>query len=220
MRPEPDEVVSNFLSFARRSPELLRTGTFPETILAGDLFIIHIAETGEAFEEIFKLTWLKKLYLTSKNLERLPDGFFKSFRDLEILDLDDNKLREVRFTEHLANLKELHVRNNMLTSISISANIFPNLQELYLHGNQLEIFPDSLRELANSLLVLDLSNNKITELPAFFQFFIQLRELYLNNNQLKIIPAFLKGLTNLKTLNVSNNPLTPYHSSRSRCLLF
>jgi hypothetical protein len=202
-------IVSNFLRFASRNPMLLQTGTYSEVILEGYIFINHMIHTDAVLQEVSKLTWLKKLCIIGKDLEKLfRKSFFESFPDLEKLDLGDNKIGKWRFPGRFASLKKLCMRNNKLKNVPEFHGAFSKLCKIDLSNNQLKTLPDSFVELANGLLILDLSNNKFVELPGWFKYFTNLRELRLRGNQLKTIPEFFKKFKKLETLDISDNQLT------------
>ena len=127
-------------------------------------------------------------HLNSSNyqLEQL-ECFSKTFEicsQLKILDLSQNKLRELPpcFGEQFIGLKELILLNNQLAGLPESFGKLANLTKLNLGNNQLtSISNDSLKHLTK-LTVLILDNNQLESLPESIDQLPYLRKLHISSN--------------------------------------
>ncbi|KAI9913832.1 hypothetical protein PsorP6_005136 [Peronosclerospora sorghi] len=112
------------------------------------------------------------------------------------------KVTELDEVETLHNLKKLHVRSNLLRSMSHVASLV-QLEHLELYDNQIQAI-DGVQELVH-LKVLDLSFNAIRVIPNLSHLH-QLEELYVANNKLKKI-AGIANLPKLRKLDLGANRL-------------
>ena len=139
--------------------------------------------------ELFSLTMLEKLYISSNELT--------SISPLEL--------------GKLTNLRELNISNNDLTSISPhELGTLTNLRELDLSGNRLAgPIPPELGKLT-MLERLDLSHNRLAgPIPPELGRLTRLRELHLAGNNLSgPIPPEMAGLTRLSSLTLGDNDLS------------
>ena len=71
----------------------------------------------------------------------------------------------------------------------------------------LEIFPQELFTLADTLEVLDLTDNKLSELPENFGAFKKLKILFLSNNNFSALPIVLAQCPNLSMIGFRNNQI-------------
>ena len=71
----------------------------------------------------------------------------------------------------------------------------------------LEIFPDELYTLVDTLEVLDLTDNNLSFLPDDFYRFKKLKRLFLSNNQFNHVPKVLAKLPNLSMIGMRNNKI-------------
>ncbi len=71
----------------------------------------------------------------------------------------------------------------------------------------LEIFPQELFTLADTLEVLDLTDNKLSELPENFGAFKKLKILFLSNNNFTELPTVLVECPNLSMIGIRNNQI-------------
>uniref|UniRef100_A0A6N2N312 Leucine-rich repeat-containing N-terminal plant-type domain-containing protein n=1 Tax=Salix viminalis TaxID=40686 RepID=A0A6N2N312_SALVM len=128
-------------------------------------------------------------FVTSTGFER-PGSLDK----LEILDLSSNRISDgnLSFLKGLSSLKHLHLDKNQLKG-SMEMKDFDSLsklEELYLSGNEIQIFVTSTGfERSGSLdklEILDLSSNRISDGNlSFLKGLSSLKQLHLNKNQLK-----------------------------------
>jgi hypothetical protein len=71
----------------------------------------------------------------------------------------------------------------------------------------LEIFPQELYSLVDTLEVLDLTDNNLSSLPNDFNKFKKLKRLFLSNNQFNHVPKVLGKLPNLSMIGIRNNKI-------------
>ncbi|KAK2735870.1 cysteinyl-tRNA synthetase [Myotisia sp. PD_48] len=116
--------------------------------------------------------------------QRVANTFALSLRQLS---LGDNRLEDDIFNEiiYMTELRVLNLSFNLLTELPLKfMQRLPNVNELYLSGNQLSILHgENLGE----------SNN--------------LKVLHLNANKFQVLPAELRNLNNLSVLDVGSNSL-------------
>ena len=107
----------------------------------------------------------------------------------------------------LADVEELHLNRNQLTSVPPELGELGNLQELDLDENRLTAVPPELGGLAN-LEYLGLRSNELTSVPPELGELGNLQELDLDENRLTAVPPELGGLANLEYLGLRSNELT------------
>lgn len=84
-----------------------------------------------------------------------------------------------------------------------------SLKTLNLSSNQLTALADQLAN-CSSLQELDASSNNVTNIPAALGALGKLKVLQLDNNNITFVPAeILQGCSELHTLSLHNNPITP-----------
>ncbi|KAL4231471.1 hypothetical protein ACF0H5_009048 [Mactra antiquata] len=84
----------------------------------------------------------------------------------------------------------------------------PQLEYLYLEGNELSSIPDELFDKLPNLKWLDLRRNYLIRLPSVYTGRHQnLRNLLVEGNNLRTLPLELGLIKSLHGLNISNNPL-------------
>lgn len=111
----------------------------------------------------------KNLYVFKNGIETLDQEDFIELENLEMLDLSQNKLKELpdRVFEPLTSLRNLDLSSNQITHISQES--FAGLQlleRLYLHSNTIKsIHPAAFDDL-EQLLELKLYRNELTTVPA------------------------------------------------------
>lgn len=84
----------------------------------------------------------------------------------------------------------------------------PQLENLYLEGNELTTLPDELFDKLPNLKWLDLRRNYLIRLPTVYTGRHQhLRNLLVEGNNLRTLPLELGLIKTLNGLNINNNPL-------------
>jgi Leucine-rich repeat (LRR) protein len=130
-----------------------------------------------------------------------------------VLDLSGQK--KVSLSKEVLKYKQLKIialRNCNLTNLPPEIFQLPQLESLYLDGNQFKTLPAEIGHLKN-LKILNLTNNELTSLPNEFGELTQLHYLDLDKNRLLTLPESISQLTNLRWLVVSHNALKGIPSS-------
>ncbi|KFK31438.1 hypothetical protein AALP_AA6G111800 [Arabis alpina] len=199
------------------------SGSLPESL--GNLEKLHSLIlmgcnfTGSIPDSIGSLKELDNLSLNSNKFSGTIPASFGRLSKLFWLDIDDNQIEgelPVSTTsspglDMLLATHHFHFGNNKLSGIIpdklFSSNM--NLVHVLFDGNQFTgKIPDSLG-LVKSLTVLRLDRNRLRgDIPSSLNNLTSLQELYLANNRLTGSMPNLTSLTNLYTLDVSNNFLT------------
>ncbi|XP_068108103.1 asporin isoform X2 [Hyperolius riggenbachi] len=126
--------------------------------------------------------YLKVVQCSDLGLSSVPN---KIPRDTRLLDLQNNRIKEIRE-------KDLQG----LTSLSA----------LFLNNNKLYKIDSKAFQSANKLRRLYLSHNQLTEIPANLP--TSLAELRIHDNKIKKVPkGSFKGMKSLHVLEMSANPL-------------
>lgn len=120
---------------------------------------------------------LKELYGSGYNIEFIDDLFFPD--SLEILDLSNCKIRDLKFLKNLINLKKLVISDNVISSLEGLENLL-NLEILICNRNQIK----NLWPLSNliKLIELDCSSNNITGLIPLKS----IKKLNIENNNISL----------------------------------
>ena len=134
-----------------------------------------------------------------------------SFSKLQKLDLSSNQLSgEISPSISALSLVRIDISNNRLTGDPTSA-ILPlsNLQEISVGNNQFA-FAEINTFLQNfpTLKILDLSHTNLNTVPAKISTLTNLESLNLSNNTISQNFSNLSNLINLRELNLSGNQLT------------
>jgi len=204
-------------------PEVLRykEQNAHELVLSGASVDERLRKDDKLDPEIFKLTSLNFLEISSTILTKLPIDAFDNLPNLINLVLRNNKLAEVPPSiERLQKLRFLDVSSNALTSVPAGINQCAELYSLNLRGNQLETLPPLGQGRLGKLSSLDFSNNKLTEFPEDLTCLslANLSEIFAQNNGITSIPDSIKNLHALKVLNVENNAVTRIPPELSLCV--
>ncbi|MCL1048553.1 protein kinase [Shewanella abyssi] len=94
----------------------------------------------------------------------------------------------------------------MQTLAQLTSGELKGTKRLTLAEN-LNVFPEAIFSLAETLEVLDLSDNLLTELPSDFARLQQLKLLFLTNNQFEQIPAAIAACPRLEMISFKSNKL-------------
>ncbi|KAK8736052.1 hypothetical protein OTU49_005205 [Cherax quadricarinatus] len=155
------------------------------------------------------LTLLRNLHLEQNQIAIIEDNVFINMSDLRKLALSHNFLESVseRTFSGLTSLSELYLDNNKIKAVM--RNAFQNLTSLDtldLSGNALSIIKKEYFESELPIRQLSIDNSQISEIEeGSFEALVHLDTLSLKNNNLhKLQESFLK-LTQLRTLDLSDN---------------
>ena len=148
-----------------------------------------------------------KIILSRLDLKRIPKIIW-SFKNLEVLFLDNNQLTELpESIGNLTSLQVLYLVSNELTKLPEAIGKLRSLQELHFYSNKLTELPEAIGKL-RSLQRLDLRYNKLTELPEAIGNLTSLQWIRLSDNKLKKLPEAICNLTSLQKLDLLRNQLT------------
>ncbi|KAK4296827.1 hypothetical protein Pmani_030718 [Petrolisthes manimaculis] len=197
-----------------------------------DLSDNHITELRPGFFNDYPA--LQTLILSGNKLEKIAPGAFQHL-PLQVLELDKNRLSDVRGGDLPVTLRELSLEGNMFTSFPTQLSSLTALQSLNLGRNQLTaVTHNDLRGL-NNLLILLLHQNKLrTVEEGALEHLTKLDILDLGENSLKDIPPVsncknlrqllmggnrvsyigedsLAGLVQLQEVSLTSNPLRTVH---------
>jgi hypothetical protein len=166
---------------------------------------------------MIELKHLKVLKLNGNNIRNIPTWFPDTFRNLETLDLSDNKL--FTLPDMPPRLFHLMLRNNGFEYIPPQVLECLSLKSLDLSGNCLLNIPSDIVDLSN-LKELDISNNNLMALPEEMSL-LKLENLHLEGNDfLQSEMVRVKRLTDgigkqkpqkQKTKNLFKNVASVFH---------
>jgi hypothetical protein len=145
--------------------------------------------------------------LWKKNLGVVPDEVWEQTR-VRVLILAGNGLSAISpKIANLQNLRTLDLGHNRLESVPGELGDITELSDfLYLHDNQLDSLPASLRRL-QKIRYLNISTNRFTAFPECICSMSQLLELRVTDNQLTCLPRCIGNLSKLRELHLRNNAL-------------
>ena len=139
-----------------------------------------------------------ELDLSGRNIQYL-DGI-EALRNLRVLNLSNNRVRDYTPLGKLRKLQELDLSNNRIHGIS-SLPSMPGLKRLVLWNNRISVVTSLAKN--QQLEYLDLSANRVEDISPLAELY-KLRTLNLRQNRVTDI-TLLAGLTNLTYLNLHSN---------------
>ena len=152
---------------------------------------------------------LLELNLCSNQLDNLPPEFTASLPSLQVLRLCDNQLGAVSLSANMINLANIDLSGNLIRTIQEwDFSGHSSVSHLSLAGNVIaEIESKAFRNLT-SLLVLDISDNKLFSLPDGVRFLTNLQTLDVSNNFISDInKESLDAMSSLWRLQMHGNLL-------------
>ena len=148
---------------------------------------------------------LTKLNLASNELAEISEQL-ENFPRLTVFDLHDNNLTSLpNAFSKLENLRRIDLSHNLLT-IMPQFESFKSMTVLLLQHNRLEKLRFFENASSSTCELLDLSHNQLTFISELINVMTNLRTLNLSNNQLTSLPA-MNNLQSLSQLNLDNNKL-------------
>jgi Leucine-rich repeat (LRR) protein/HPt (histidine-containing phosphotransfer) domain-containing protein len=159
-------------------------------------------------DSIGELACLDRLILSRNNLTHISDKVFENLNNLQIVDLQHNKLTELPTTIARNNIRELIANNNFLEKIPSNVGTgLPRLKKLILHENRLSSLPTKLDGLS-SLKHLSLSGNHLEQIPSAIGTMSNLRVLQLSHNKLQELPGSVMFMRKLRKVELQSNQFT------------
>ncbi|TKX26492.1 leucine-rich repeat-containing protein 4 [Elsinoe australis] len=162
---------------------------------------------NSAFEILIQMSSLKELVLTSNNLSGFLPQSLKSLKNLEVLDVSDNKILNIPDSIHeLSKLRILNAALNQLTGVPMDALEDLPITELDVSGNALvgALFPFSVSGL-QSLQQLNVANNSLASLAFSESVSLpNIRILKVSHNRMVNLPD-MSGWSELVTLAAGGN---------------
>lgn len=156
--------------------------------------------------ELFDLTHLKSLSLSSNALRSLPPEIGR-LTELVDLDVSANEITTVAAEiGNLQSLKTLTFEYNLIESLPAEIGRLRNLLRLDLSSNPGIVLPQELAQLT-SLEVLELRWNQLGYVPLFVCQLTNLKELILWENQFTELSSAIGNLTALTLLDLRGNSL-------------
>ncbi|XP_062985932.1 protein phosphatase 1 regulatory subunit 42 [Elgaria multicarinata webbii] len=194
-------------------------------------------------QHLRKTTHLK---LSNKNIDIIDD--LSLCKNLNVLYLYDNQIRQIHNLDFASNLRHLYLQNNCITRIENLSSLI-KLEKLYLGGNYITVVegletleelrelhiesqqlplgekllfdPRSLHSLAKSLSVLNISNNNINELSDL-AILENISHLIAVDNQLhhvKDLEFVLAVWAKICKIELNGNPVCHKPKYRDRVIL-
>lgn len=190
-----------------------------------------------------KTTHLK---LSNKNIDIIDD--LSLCKNLNVLYLYDNQIRQIHNLDFASNLRHLYLQNNCISRIENLSSL-TKLEKLYLGGNYITVVeglenleelrelhvesqqlplgekllfdPRSLHSLAKSLSVLNISNNNIDELSdlAILENLFHLIAVDNQLNHVKDLESVLSVWNKVSKLELNGNPVCHKPKYRDRIIL-
>ncbi|XP_073532841.1 protein phosphatase 1 regulatory subunit 42 [Phyllobates terribilis] len=186
------------------------------------------------------------LNFSNKHIDCLDD--LSACRNLTVLYLYDNNIREIRSLGFLTNLTHLYLQNNCISCIE-SLSGLKRLEKMYLGGNYLTVIeglegleelrelhiesqkippgerllfdPRTLHSLSKSLSVLNISNNNIDELKELevLENITQLVAVDNHLNDIQDLEFVLKKWTRLWRMDLTGNPICQKPKYRDKVII-
>lgn len=134
---------------------------------------------------------------------KLPKSY-KAFRNLEVLNLTRNNMKEFPNTDGSKKLKNLSLVGNTIDISKRPVKLSTSITKLDLSLNGLTIVPSWIGDLGN-LQSLNLNNNKVEKIEPGIERIAGLQELSLYKNNLSEVPAMLYTMKSLKVIDLYYN---------------
>jgi len=175
--------------------------------------IVHenMSKTFEGLREIKgSYQHVYHLKLVAQNLREVPKEVTE-MPNLYTLSLSDNKITSLGDAlKNASQLQVLNLDNNDLRETPVAAlKSCTQLEELDIRGNNIEKIPADLAQL-KYLKVLDIGDNKVTALDSslYLPYLLKFRA---DANRLESVPTFLRQCKDLEYLNINGNRISDLH---------
>lgn len=145
------------------------------------------------------------LNLADLGLEEIPSTI-NELVSLKILNLRNNRIKEISSLEGLENLNVIYLDNNQIEQIAPQFFDTINLTVLNLANNLLDKIPDSISK-QTKLKRLFLSSNSLSYLPEVVFELKELEVLAIGNNDIKVISRSINNLEKLKVFRLNRNQI-------------
>jgi Leucine-rich repeat (LRR) protein len=162
----------------------------------------------------FESCKLKTLHLNKNNLEKIQILELFYLNNLEVLNLEDNKISEIESNafNSLISLQALILSKNRLDYLQRDLfNVLDNLKYLYLSQNNISYIQALQFDNLLKLEVLDLSFNQLHAIyKDGFNRLSNLRDLFLNGNYFKMVNGSFNGLDSIQTIYISKSIINSF----------
>lgn len=139
---------------------------------------------------------LESIVISGNEIETLRDTIGQ-FTNLNYLDISNNKISNFPTTiTELKKLNNIHASNNNISSM-VEICELPNLKLLILDSNKLDIIPTSISNLT-CLISLSLRDNYVNHIPDELGTLTQLRTLNISNNNNTQIPLSILQIPDIQ----------------------
>lgn len=177
-----------------------------EVLLLNDNRIAKL--TSNALADLSDLKWLD---LSNNSLTSISKGLFDSLNKLEYLNLANNPISNMAsgIFRGLSSLTHLNLSGNKLKQLTYGTFHFSqHIKSLTLDNTGIEFLHNSELLGLPQLEILNVRNNKaLKEMETFiFQDTLSIISLDISGNALTFLPLSLANLTNLRSLNIADNP--------------
>lgn len=166
-----------------------------------ELKITGTAVDQDALRTIAGLPQIKKLTLQGCGITSI--AALENAKELVMLDLNNNTIRDISALHAMPNLQEVYLQNNTVTDISALSGA-TSLTKLDISSNAISSL--STLNTLTALKWLNAGTNQITDLGEISKL-SALEYLALNNNNLTTV-GNLSSCTSLTDLNLASNALT------------
>lgn len=200
-------------------PDGLKHGGSLKSLHKLDLGYNNMSQIEEDFfeseEEI--LPSLEELYMNNNQFESLPSSFWRNMSNLTLLDLKNNKLKNIsKDIGYFLYLNILDLSNNEIESLPDQISQITSAQVINFFGNKLKNIPPM--DNMNYLQYLNIGYNELSEINI--SCLEALEELVICGNNIKKLPDNIPEIwPNLKILSANNMALREIPKSLSELLL-
>lgn len=184
------------------------------------LDLSHNQVQNLSWEMLAYRTGLHHLNLQANQIHFIQPGLFRDMTDLKVLDLSRNQLSQFALSKTnvgpLTTVETLDLSSNgLFTGMSrYFLSEAPSLESVSLSSNSITKIGQETFSSSSALRRINLHNNVILEIEdGAFDSLAHLAELDLSKNSIACITDF--NLCGLKVLNLSQNSLELFQSSRS-----